>query len=943
MMTLVRILAGICVAALLSNSAALADDDPKQALFERVFGNAVKLDPETVASVKKLPPGERLYLDRDGDGRHDEVWFIDTAHRHQDSKRPLLVRVIDEDGDLDEHMGPDLDSDLYVVDWHADGTVDVVLDYQDNDSDGDVDEMAFYFGRGKALGVWWGRDNGDDNLLWYDIDYTYYQGLCQWKCHFSGEETFVSFDLIMDSDRWLSSWENPFVFYDPDGDTCSEIVLRISGKNDVVRNARYSFDVDDDAYGRRTHDYDFSLTCVTETDNPLRLDPDVVRNTILRGIPTQPWLKRDEAQRFTINADWSKICLTWDELNANTSGGPEAEPYERWEGIINNGAANSNFPQVGGPACSTYNKRNENALSPKPPIRLYYDSTDQRLHLMGVNEGWIHFDYNLDNKPDASYIYVDENGDGILDRRRIDLDADGTPEFDWRMMTGKPEPLDLDLDALTRVYRESLRSSLEDSQVFIDAAKAVLDINEPCEIERFFNEKLPSWIPQTRLGEHIRKTDAGARLYVDLVRDRLLGRLRKQFGQNAPWERLENFYARGDYRSATGLLTQEIAPTEVPSGKTFEEYIRRVPLRIDNTGQDRRIDWPISLAVDAIRRQVPDFNADHCAVVAADRRLAWRQLPHQVDTLDPESGAELSFLVDVEANAATTVFLYYHPAGQGAADFPRKTATLSDWIPPNIGWESNIIAYRTYYGVFDFFGKKIDGLIYPSFSNQSYHQECDWGIDALHVGNTAGLGGLTLYLDGKAWPAHDPTTKRKLVFTKRVLASGPVRTALEVTVGNIVPDRPEVAVRFVCLIYAERQEAEIRAFVSGGRNTMQLAPGLLKLPREDSFTDPAMGCLGAWGFQEIVIDEIGIALIVPPQRWLDVTEVDIPNEPGERRIRCSPGTDNELSYWIIGDWRRGRQHPIAPTIDNWRREVTALAKQLHHPPSVALGTVQEVP
>ena len=44
----------------LSYPVALADDDPKQALFERVFGNAVKLDPETVARVKKLPPGERI-------------------------------------------------------------------------------------------------------------------------------------------------------------------------------------------------------------------------------------------------------------------------------------------------------------------------------------------------------------------------------------------------------------------------------------------------------------------------------------------------------------------------------------------------------------------------------------------------------------------------------------------------------------------------------------------------------------------------------------------------------------------------------------------------------------------------------------------------------------------------------------------------------------------
>ena len=64
------------------------------------------------------------------------------------------MRAIDEDGDLEEGAEPDLDSDLYVVDWKADGTVDVMTDYADRDGDNDVDEMAFYFpggskGKGK--------------------------------------------------------------------------------------------------------------------------------------------------------------------------------------------------------------------------------------------------------------------------------------------------------------------------------------------------------------------------------------------------------------------------------------------------------------------------------------------------------------------------------------------------------------------------------------------------------------------------------------------------------------------------------------------------------------------------------------------------------------------------------------------------------------------------
>ena len=39
---------------------------------------------------------------------------------------------------------------------------------------------------------------------------------------------------------------------------------------------------------------------------------------------------------------------------------------------------------------------------------------------------------------------------------------------------------------------------------------------------------------------------------------------------------------------------------------------------------------------------------------------------------------------------------------------PEAVAWAHDWVPPNIGWESEKIAYRVYWGQFDFFGKKGD-------------------------------------------------------------------------------------------------------------------------------------------------------------------------------------------------------------------------------------------
>ncbi len=282
-----------CVAAfVLLLAVTAAAQDAKQRLLERVFGDAVRLDPAMVAKVKAAKPGQRFFVDRNGDGRNDECWFIDTSLRHTDAARPILVRAIDEDGDLDAWNGPELASDLYVADWNADGTADVVIDYQDDDHDGDVDEMAMYFfvpeqrhfGR-NVLMAWWGRDDGDDNQLWYDVNYTYYQTLCQYRCHFSGDETFVAFGLRESDTVWQAGWENPFLFYDPDHDGCAEVVLRIEGKGDRIRAARYSFDADDDAYGTRTHDYDFSITAVADDDKLLTLPPDMTESTTLVAFP----------------------------------------------------------------------------------------------------------------------------------------------------------------------------------------------------------------------------------------------------------------------------------------------------------------------------------------------------------------------------------------------------------------------------------------------------------------------------------------------------------------------------------------------------------------------------------------------------------------------------------------------------------------------------------
>jgi hypothetical protein len=218
--------------------------------------------------------------------------------------------------------------------------------------------------------------------------------------------------------------------------------------------------------------------------------------------------------------------------------------------------------------------------------------------------------------------------------------------------------------------------------------------------------------------------------------------------------------------------------------------------------------------------------------------------------------------------------------------------------------------------------------------NESYHDEMPWGIDALDVGDTPGLGGLTLVLGDRAWPVRNPGYKGHVKFARRALAAGPVRAAVQLTASNVVPEIADVSVRTTFIIYAGHRESEVRAAVAGCPTPALLAPGLTRLPREETFVDKSLGCLGSWGRQDDRIGQIGMGLIVPPERLADVVEL-----ADQRQLRCR-AADGVFRYWIIGEWRRGRRFPIAPSAGNWSKQLGELAAQLHRPARVSIGPVE---
>ena len=588
-------LSGLVFLAMLFCIPVQAQTDPKQQAFEWVFGDLAKLDPEMVQKVKNDTHGKRHYIDKDGDGIPEEVWYIDIAPRHNANKRPLLVRVICENGNLRMGEEPDYAGYLYIADWNATGKVDAVIEYKDLDGDGDLDEMAMYYYDPNygGLRAWWGRDDGDDCLLWYDIDYFYYQEPCQDHTHFGGDETFFAFYIQTGDTHWTPFFENPFLFYDRDGDGITEEVIRVCGKDKVIHSLRHSFDLDNNATKESPRNFDVSMSAyapgwtlehgapsygsvpVGGSQFTLLLEENHTEILTLRGKPTLPVLKRKVAETFFDNVIWGRVLMTWDEndLNVSWQHGPL---IERWEGIIAHPsqAPGFEFPQIGGPSCGPFNKRFQLVLSPKTANEFYFSPADSRIHIKHSDRTWINVDYDYDQKSDMIYLWTDTDKDGILDKIEVDIDGDGVFDDSWTLDVSNAKPVQWNFTDLNNFY----------APVIVNETPLVYQLNRALQRARPDIEKSPAWemierkmqapaLPKD-LSEKLLKSDASILYYLRISADCQIAKLKKAHTNPAFWKAFNIARGRNDLSEMTRLIAEEFKVP--PVADTYSEWVGKL-------------------------------------------------------------------------------------------------------------------------------------------------------------------------------------------------------------------------------------------------------------------------------------------------------------------------------------------------------------------------------
>ncbi|NQT11286.1 MAG: hypothetical protein HQ582_00965, partial [Planctomycetes bacterium] len=456
--------------------------------------------------AKALAPGEDLLVKSDLSGGGQMLVRCERLKRTRE--QDAIVWIIDDDGDFKpgDPLG-DKDNDCYVVDYDRDGKVDRLVDYMDNDDDGQADEMEMrYFSGGQLRMAWFGVDVDQDGHMWNASCYEYrgttysddtpghldpYDG--------SGDSEIIVNKYDSQQRRWWPISECPFAWYDTDGDGESEVLIRaaaiprepyppaepdggnthcnsspfVARLRDInVGAIRYCVDVTGGSSPKSRIHYDLSLNMTSNQVpykfermnrlNPLRRPPKAMvcipHKALLELAEAYPanqtgfsWFEYPDdtvaigcPPRVSQDHHQDGVCWTWDRRYMHDTGGPT----------------------------QFWNIRREFQLGASKKRELYYSRVDRRIHLRGATEGWIRVGHFGGGQAWGEIRMFDTDGDGYFDRWEIHRAGNGSPVRISTVRDPAVRNLPHDWKELQEVYtQELLPEALSANQTLMEAMR----------------------------------------------------------------------------------------------------------------------------------------------------------------------------------------------------------------------------------------------------------------------------------------------------------------------------------------------------------------------------------------------------------------------------------------------------------------------------------------
>ena len=467
----------------------------------------------------KPDPAEIVRIDVDGDGDPDilETWW--------NGKR---VRWIDGDDDMRwTDVRGDMSSDSFQVDrdgdGYYDGPGDLNIKWADDDGDGKPDVQLFAANPTSDQRTI--RSGTSHWMIFIDQDHDGVNGYMDWTTwefsrinwrvppttspthtipppnfspDYDGDAVFLKQHLpawAVTDPRY--NWENPFAFYDFDGDGCTEMSIRLldtttkqKGGDDGTLNQTYrgyaneamgGIDLDNDSQKGNEFDFDMSFRFFSAEDGSRgdRIDYRRYHNKHA-GIKAPQWVLDGHYFRYDnwrkINefiyvphekcfdemwhTNWGSCWMTFDEDDDDHRWErvefqyPTSNPYstERWASSRGNKGSQA---LAGHPQADSLGDRGEWDEDNSGKGKLYIGRWDGKLHLFGAEKGawtideharyWGSWPVLGNSSPDnATKIgelvqYRDTDNNGFFDEITFDYDCDKTVDLKINLLDYKTD------------------------------------------------------------------------------------------------------------------------------------------------------------------------------------------------------------------------------------------------------------------------------------------------------------------------------------------------------------------------------------------------------------------------------------------------------------------------------------------------------------------------
>lgn len=293
---------------------------------------------------------------------------------------------------------------------------------------------------------------------------------------------------------------------------------------------------------------------------------------------------------------------------------------------------------------------------------------------------------------------------------------------------------------------------------------------------------------------------------------------------------------------------------------------KTIKVKLTNPLNVKRSDVPVVVSLRDVQFDVVD-----AVVKDGDREVS-----SQIDDLDRNlRNDELAFVIDMEAKGKKTLTVELYSDKQTERNYPRRT--YGDMIvrdfktkkknkfpgyihslsaPEGVDvfhllhhhgadFESELVAYRVYFDerqTYDLYGKynKQLELQTSQFYPDDEQLAAGYGDDVLWAGQTVGLGAL------RGWDGQKPTMVSPVKSRgQRMVASGPVRTIVELTDEGWQLGGQTFNIRQNVIIYAGHRDCEVQVYQDAPVKEVQFATGVINL--NGKMYSDHKGLVGDWG------------------------------------------------------------------------------------------------